>query len=185
MTNKKNDAMHKKTLIIGILSLLFFTLCALAYGFFLRDLFTRSETLIGHKSDIKNADLQDGSLALLSREIHEGESRDRELQTRALHDEEVINLLAELETIAKQESMTLETDSLTQKTEGEFTSILITLRARGTYARVSHFLRILESLPYRTHISSVDVGKGSENQNDEWEGVIAFSIRTLESNGDE
>lgn len=106
---------------------------------------------------------------------------DREtLTTRILKDQEVIDFLALVESVGKEQNVTLETESLTvQPINDAFESLVINLSVTGSYASVVHVLKLLEQVPYQSGIQKVTLARDVEREEDsanEWKGTFEIVV---------
>jgi len=97
------------------------------------------------------------------------------LDTFFISERETIDFITQVEVLADQIGVGLETTQLAvSPPKDDAPSVLqIGFTAKGTYVAVAQFLAALETLPYHRTIPMSSIKKTSEN---EWEGSIALHV---------
>jgi Tfp pilus assembly protein PilO len=118
------------------------------------------------------------SLSALT-ETLEATKEDREIiAAHVLSEDGVVELLALIETLAREARVVLSTDTLTvESINTQFEELIATISVEGQYAAVLHMLELFERLPYETRIDTVNLDQSTNN----WRGV--FQIRILKFKG--
>ena len=101
----------------------------------------------------------------------------KSLDSRVLDADGVINFLALLETLGKEQGVTLVTSSLnTEQINDTFERLIVNIRASGSYEGVIHILKLLEQVPYQSELRATNISRTSVEQRDSWEGVFELSV---------
>lgn len=113
------------------------------------------------------------SLDALTKTLEETKSEREFIRSRILTEEEVIDFLALIESLGRNQGGDLTTSSLTvSPLNTDFETLDIDIRVRGTYGAIMNILRQFENLPYQVAISAVNITK---EDNDVW--VSTFKIK--------
>jgi|GEM_PF-3225610 len=106
-------------------------------------------------------------------------TRDNEaLAAYFLSEDEVVGFLGSVEDLGRRIGVDASASSI-EVTEGEGYAELLTLsiHASGSKAAVLHMLEILETLPYASEITSVQMTKQGAGTDIEWEGAFDLSVK--------
>lgn len=93
--------------------------------------------------------------------VSETESEREKLETYILADDaDTITLLTEIDAIAKQQNVILETNQLSvDETKGAFNTLNLSYTLEGTEEALMNMLRIFETLPYHGSIIKVSIDR--------------------------
>jgi hypothetical protein len=165
---------HRTTTLLSIIGAIVLCLSLLAYGGTLYLMETYKRTLVERMQDEARAKANQEFLTELVRLVDTTQTQREELETRIINDVDVIELLALIETIGREQGIVLATESLTTEPLNEaFEHLRIQLGAKGSYEGIMYVLTMLETLPYQSAIDSVSVTSDSE---DMWTASIELIV---------
>ena len=121
---------------------------------------------------------QEASLLRLQRLAQETEA-DRELLEShfLLRESDSIAFLSEIETLAPEIGLSLETKNLQQISEKDNTSwIEVTFAVTGARIDVENFVQILEIVPYVSKITAIDM---SARSSEFWQADVTIQVQLL------
>lgn len=154
---------HTRTKIIATLGLIFFMGCIFVSTLFLH-------TVLAHKKlytekRITQIELQQSneSMKELSQKLKETEVARTHLFTHILKDEDVINFLTLIETLGREQGITLTTSSLNIKPlDDTFEYVVMHIDVVGSYDSVIRLVTLFEKLPYVTTLDTFTIKKQDE-----------------------
>lgn len=165
---------QNRTKVIIIIAASTLVLSVAIFGIFLGVVSKQKVEHVTHSQDRADAKAHQVSLQQLMQVLDETKEERESLNTRFVQDEEVINLLALIETLGKEQGVILTTDSLTVEPENEYFEVLvIKIATVGQYPQVMNLLSLIENLPYQTSIHSVDMQK---NDDKTWKGSFEINV---------
>jgi hypothetical protein len=126
--------------------------------------------------DKTRAQLQ--ALQDLERTLDESKEDRLFLQNRLLEKESIIDFIALIETLAKEQGVVLTTTLAEKPLNKSFSTITMGIRIEGTYAQVMHMLKIHEALPYQSSLGTVSVVRGGE---DTWSSTYELRVTQIKS----
>jgi len=165
---------NRSTTIITMISALFFTVGVGGYlGLFFMVSAQKDAFLEKSLAQVEN-DLRQESLTALSRTLRDTENDRKSLDTRILHDENVVEFLALIESLGKEQGVGLVTNALTVEPKNDmFETLVMQVNVEGTYGGVVHMLKLMEHLPYQSTLGKVQL----ENKNDSlWVGTFEMRV---------
>src|SRR5690606_5770932 len=78
--------------------------------------------------------------------------------SRILEEEEVINFLALVETLGKEQGVELTTSALTvQPLDNVFEYLVMNVQIKGGYESVTHLIALFENLPYQSTLGKLQI----------------------------
>lgn len=167
----------KHTKIIGIIALPTFIVSVVGYGVLSYVILEREAELNEQQQRSVNAQAHVQELVLLKRTAEESNAERAQLESYVLRDEAVIDFLSLIETIGREQGTVLTTQSLdVTAREGQFEELRIEIGISGTYENIVRALRILETLPYQTHLSSLDFSRGSAGDGTVWSAKTTLFV---------
>ncbi len=150
--------LHRNTKIIAIIGILFFVVSVSSAGMFFYSVEKQKAQFIEQKIERAQMQANEESLVSLVTRLEETQDARTTLRTRILRDEEVIDLLAEIESIGTGQSTELVTNSLTVEPRTDtFETLVIRLSVDGSYEAIMHVLKILEQLPYQSSVNKIQI----------------------------
>ncbi len=105
------------------------------------------------------------------------EARDK-LSLYFITKETVANFIAELESVASRSGVVFKLNSLNivrEKEANKPSYLKLNLRVEGDYSEVSHFLNVLENLPYQFRFNAVTLAK-LEKEKSSWYGDVDLEL---------
>lgn len=173
---------HRKTKIIAGLSL---TACivslALCIGFAYLVL-DHKHTLVEELTAVAVAQSRRASFDELVAIAKNSESERTHLKSFLLEEENIIEFLALIEAVAREQGVEVKTSNLTVVPLGAFEELTLTLSLKGSYGAILHTLRLLETIPYQSRISAVQLsqgmteGVGDAQKEEGWSALIEMHI---------
>lgn len=129
-----------------------------AYVFFFFSVEKQKEKFIAERTARAEASARKEALSALMRTLDETKEERTDLFTRVLQEEDVIDLLALIETVGKEQGVVLTTNSLTvEPINATFESLVVSIDVEGPLTGVMHVLKLLEHLPYQSSVRNVQV----------------------------
>lgn len=156
----------------GTLVCMSIVLCAATL--FLFFLGTERQTYAAHVIEQMNIVQKEKDIEALTH-IYENTKEAREIiASQILPDEKVIPFLGEIETIAREQSVSLVTQSLAEEPgTAPFELLVVTVRLTGSYASVMQTLRIFEYMPYQIRMDAFDIRRSSGSL---WEASLTLRV---------
>jgi len=156
--------LHKSTKIIAVTGILFFLICIGVFSVFLHVVTKQKTEFTEQTAENIRAEAHHESLASLMETLEKTKDERESLTSRVLREEDVIDFLALIESLGKEQGVILSTNSLTvEPIDAVFETLIVNVGVEGSYAGVMQVLKILEHLPYQTAISGFQVTHGGED----------------------
>ncbi len=172
--------MHKKTKIVAGITI---AVCVATIVFFVGALYMLSqkkEALGVLAAQIATAKARENELAALVRLVEGTETERLELQTRVLDEEGVIDFLSLIETLSKEQGVSLKTNTLTvSELSPLFESLNASVTLTGSNDAVLHVLEILEALPYQTAIVAASLTNDGVVDEGVWQANIDLAVTKM------
>ena len=152
------------------------SLCVL--GGFQYLLIQHEKELIIQEKKVLDAKEQESRLASMERLVMETEAERAELAGLILKEEDVVDFLALIETLGKEQGVVFKTESL-KPIEGKttFDELELNLSVTGKEKNVLNMLRLLESLPYKSSVERVSFSRNGGNVEDAtWLGLFTLRV---------
>lgn len=172
---------HQRTKIIACISGLFIILSATAFFGFLYLVSKQEQTLqqelrVAAETESRRKAF-DALITVTQKTAEERET----LEKLLLREENIIEFLSLIETVAREQGVEVKTNNLTVvPLSSDFDSLDIDLTLRGTRAAVMHVIRLLETIPYQSRITRVLFTSISDEgvilQSDAWQARLDMSI---------
>ncbi len=173
--------MSKKSLRIFIISVLLLAVALAAFVFSVY-VIRHSEAKLSAQLEALAKERQQQEHYFEIEKLHETSAADRTSLDRYLLTSEggSIDILTQIETLAPQAGVVLETKNLQKVNEKETKTdwIEVTFAFSGDRASVERFVSVLETLPYVSHITNLSLSARASNN---WEAVTTFRIRLYTS----
>lgn len=158
----------KQTSLFLILSLAFFVVCFCAVLFFFTKVEAHKVSFIEKTNEEIKAKATKNALEKITKTLDETKQDRESLLSRFPKDEDVVDLLASIETLGREQGVTLTTNSLTVKPiDATFETLVIATSVQGTYGNVLHMLKLLEGMPYQVGVANVQFSRSGE-KGSEW-----------------
>jgi Tfp pilus assembly protein PilO len=155
---------HKQTKMIAIISGIFLLFSVALYLWFSMLLSEQKVVFTEKRLAFAQARANETKLSELEELLARTQDERSSLISRIPSEDDVITLLALIETVGKEKGVKLTTTSLTiEPIDGTFEMLVVGVSTEGTYDMVMNVLKTLEQLPYQTTIVKVDVGRAGEN----------------------
>ena len=169
--------MRKNTKVIVILGILFFIVSIVMYVLF----FT---IVSNHKKQftalsIERATIQSHQKLLkeLTQTLEETKHEREIIKDSILKEENIIDLLTLIESLGKEQGVSVITNSLNvTPINATFETLVVTVGVEGSYGAVLHILELFEALPYQSTINKVQITHTEEGIST-WKGL--FEIRVV------
>lgn len=155
---------QRKTTFIAVVSTV---ICVLTIGLCVGFAFIVAEhkrTLVDNLTAVATAEEHRKSLDALVAITKSSFEERASLRTLLLEEEKIIEFLGLIEDLAREQGVGIETSNLTVAPLGAFEEFTLTLNLTGSYEAVLHVLKLLETVPYQSSISRLQLmqGAGSE-----------------------
>jgi hypothetical protein len=168
---------QKRTKIIAGIGAAFFIACAAAYALFFFVVSNHKEQFVAQSVERAEAKSRHETLSALMRTLDDTQEARKELFTRILKEEDVIDLLALIESIGNEQGVTLKTNSLTvEPIDATFEALVVDLNVEGTYASVIHVLKLMEHLPYQASVTKVQLLREQPENGPFWKSTYEVRV---------
>ena len=168
--------LHRSTTIIATAGTLFFLGSLIVFLFAFHTVSEEKATFTDLRIARAETKVHQESYAMLVRKLEETSAERASLFLRILREEDVIDLLATIETLGKEQHVTLKTNSLTvEPIDTSFETLVVNITVTGRYSAVLHVLKILEYLPYQASVGRVQITHIEDETGTVWEG--SFQVR--------
>ncbi|HEU4677262.1 MAG TPA: hypothetical protein VFS75_00925 [Candidatus Paceibacterota bacterium] len=131
------------------------------------------ETLAAAEAEAHNA-----ALSQLTRTLDETKEDRDSVNGRILKDEDVIGFLALIETLGKEQGVSLSTSALTvEPIDATFERLVMSVAVSGPYQGVIRTLEVLENLPYQSSVLHLQLSRGeAEDGSQVWKSTYDLTI---------
>jgi len=121
---------------------------------------------------------QEGEQADLMRMLDSITVNHDEMKTYFIHEQDVVGFLELIEALGRAHGAAVTTASIdVAKGDGHVDELQLTIKATGSKNSVQHVLELLETLPYRSIVTSAVLGKKGDGTSDnEWEGTFKVAV---------
>lgn len=167
---------HHRTKILAVMSCLFCILCIFASGLFIRHVY--AQKIVYAEKQLARLTLieQEKSLDALVGALASTEHDRTFLFERILHESQLIDFIALVETIARERGATLITNSIQVAPIDEtFETLVFAIDVTGTYTNIVSLLHTFEQLPYQVDFQKIRLIRGIYADGSEWK--ISFELR--------
>ncbi len=167
----------KKTKLYFIIASVLLVLC-IGFSFFIhRHIAHRGGELLAYIKTVAEYTDREQKYSELSRLIAATQEDREELHTYILKRSETIDFLAEVEEIAKAKQVELSTDRLEEEvTDTQFDTLVVTFALRGTDKNVRDMIRIFETVPYHSTVTSIVITEKGATQEEDIDAVIELVV---------
>ena len=167
---------HINTKIIATFGILLFMVSVGACALFFYKVSEQKTLLQSKVSERAVAKAHQESLSDLMKTLENTKTERESLISRILGENGVVDFLTLIESIEKEQNVTLKTDSLTVEPISDmFERLVVNISVTGSYASVVHVLKLLEQLPYQSAIRKTNIGREGKTE-EVWKGVFELSV---------
>lgn len=168
---------QKRTKIVASIGAAFLIASIGAYVFFFLSVSNHKKQFVAEGIARAEAKSRHESLSALMRTLEETQTDRQNLFTRILTEEDVIDLLALIESVGNEQGVELTTNSLTVAPINDtFETLVVDLDVKGSYASVVHVLKLMEQLPYQSSVTNVQVVRESEEGGPGWRSTYEVRV---------
>jgi hypothetical protein len=155
---------HHGTKIIAAIALLTFMIAAGGFFGFRYLIMVNEERLTNERIAFEESIQQKEALTTLTALLGETEADRGALADLVLTEDRIIDFLSLIEGLADQTGTEIQTSGLAEVAVDErFAALTIGISAKGSFGAVMQVLKLLENLPYHTHVTGVKlIGGGGE-----------------------
>ncbi len=172
--------MHQKTKIVAGVTVV---ICAIMIAIFAGALYILSqkkEALRESATQVATAKARASELTALVRLADDTQAERAELHTRVLAKEGVIDFLSLIETLAKEQRVTLKTNTLTvNDVSSSFELLTVNVSLSGSNDAVLHVIEILETLPYQAEVVRVSITNNGLIGEDVWQADVELVVTKM------
>lgn len=166
--------LRNSTKIIATIGIAVLLVSVAVYGIFFLMVSKHKTDHIALSTERAEARAHKESLQKLMRVLDETSTERESLKGRFIEEDGVIDLLGLVETLGREQGVSLTTDSLTvQPGNSYFETLVIKISVEGQYAQVLGMLSLLEALPYQTVIYRTQVQRVETG---DWRGVYEIGV---------
>lgn len=172
---------QQKTKIVALVSGILIVLSSAAFFGFLYLVSKHEQTLQDELRAAAEAESRSNALDALI-EVTEKTAEERKaLAEVILKEENIIEFLSLIETVAREQGVTVKTNSLTPiPLSSDFDTLEIGFELKGDYATVLHVIRLLEMVPYQSTLTRVLLANLSDAENsvdsDVWQATVSMTV---------
>lgn len=169
--------LQKNTKVIAVMSGIFFIVSVVIFVLFILVVSKQKGDLRTQSIEREEIRIHQDSLVALMRTLESTKESRISLQTRILKEDDVIDLLSLIESLGREQRVTLNTNSLTVEPLDElFETLVIQVNVEGSYASIKHVLMLLEHLPYQTSLGTTQLTRGGGEKGDVWNGMYEVRV---------
>ncbi len=168
--------LHKSTKIIAAGGVSLFIVSVTAFVLFLRAVENHKVNFIEQTTARAELEAHRATLERLMRTLEDTKEERASLFSRVLKEEEVIDFLALIESLGREQGVTLATNALTvEPIDSEFETLVVRVSVGGSYSGVMQVLKILENLPYQASVADVQLTMSEGEGGALWQS--SYSVR--------
>jgi len=165
---------RKSTKMVAFVGLVALLLSLSVYAIFFKMVSAQKAQHTAYVTSSAEAAAHKASLQKLMQELEVTKPERDSLASRFVADEAVIDLLALIESIGREQGVLLATNSLNVVPNNDyFETLVVSISVTGQYNQIVKVLSLLETLPYQTTISQTQI---SRTETGEWAGTFTISI---------
>lgn len=174
--------LHKTTKIIVIAGSLYLILSIAVYVVFFQMVTKQKMKFTEQTIERVQAEYYHKSLSALMETLEKTKGDRENLISRVLKEEDVINFLALVESLGKEQGVSLSTNSLTvEPIDAVFETLIVNVSVEGQYAGVLHVLKILEHLPYQVSVTKFQITRSSA-EGSVWKSTYDVRVTKFKKN---
>ncbi len=169
--------LHRNTKIITSISIGLFLMSIIVGGFFL-SLLSKQKVYFENLIDKQKEEQEHRrSLLVLSESIAKNAEDRMSLQSRVIPEEGVIGFLSFIESLGKEQSVVLTTQSISvEPISAMFESLVIHISLQGPYESIIRTVKLLERIPYQATIYNLQIHKESKGGDTLWGGSLELKV---------
>jgi uncharacterized protein YjgD (DUF1641 family) len=169
--------LHKSTKIIASIGTLFFLVSVTIGTIFFYIVEKQKAQFIERKIERAQMQANEESLASLFTRLENTADARASLMTRIVREEDVINLLALIESIGKEQNTKLTTNTLVvEPINNTFEMLVARISVEGSYDSVMQVLKVLEHLPYQSSVNNVQLVRNEGESISSWTGIYEVRV---------
>lgn len=171
--------LRKSTKLIAIGGVILLLVSAATFVLFFRAVGIHKDHFTAQTQERAQLEAHKNAILTLMRTLDETKKERQSLLSRILKEEDVIDFLALVESLGREQGVTLDTSALTvESVDTRFESLVVKVTVKGSYESVIHVLKMSENLPYHTVTEQVRVGRIEDESGGElWES--SYDIRVI------
>lgn len=147
---------YKSTHIIALIGGLFFVGALAVFVIFFRYVEQQKVSFQEIRTTLDKVEKNRDALSALVQTLENTKDARASLSNRVLTDESVVDFLTLIETLGREQGVSLTTDAITVlPINSAFETIVMNVSAVGTYTRLIDTLTLFENLPYQVSIANV------------------------------
>lgn len=172
---------HTKTIGIIAVILVVAAICAFIGTGYL--LYAKDNELKTRLQEAANVEVQIQELSTLTKVAEESASERGVLESFVLTDEDIIDFLALIETIGREQGIELTTQSLDViEIDATYEELRIAIDLIGPRNSVIHTIRIFENLPYQSYLTNITLAQTGTGREEEWNSTFnVYVTKEIES----
>lgn len=168
---------QRSTHIIALVGGIFFLFSVVAYGLFLREIKHHKSHLHDTQVTYLNFEKHKDAYTALIHKLDETSDDRSSLRSRILTEENVIDFLALIEAVGREQGVLLETTAVAvQPIDVTFETLVVSVKVKGQYSALVQTLTLFEQLPYQLTLSGVQFVRTSEGNIDQWESTYNIQV---------
>lgn len=165
---------HARTKVVALIALATFLFSCVGYGVAFYVVQKHKVRLHDEEQRAAEADVQKRALIALEETVRTSADDRAQLAKYILPNENVIEFVSLLEKIAKEQGVAFETKGLeTYPVDDWFEELEVTASIKGSFDAVIRMLRILETIPTQSSLTSVSLTRGGDSI---WEASVQLRV---------
>jgi len=174
--------LQKTTKIIAIIGAIFCIVSMVVFIIFFYVVEKQKVQFVEQEIERAQVQANKESLSSLVTILENTQEARASLRTRIIEEDNVIDLLAQIESIGKEQNVELVTNSLTvTPLDDVFETLVIQISVEGPYESIIQVLKLLEYLPYQSSITSAQIVRILNTQN-KWDGTYVVHVTKFKKN---
>lgn len=169
---------RKNTKVVLVLGALFFIVSIVMYVLFFTIVSNHKKQFT--ELSIERATIQSHQTLLkeLTQTLEETKYEREVIKNSILKEENIIDLLTLIESLGKEQGVSVVTNSLNvTPINATFETLVVTVGVEGSYESVLHILELFETLPYQSTVNKVQITHTEGEGLTTWKG--SFEIRVI------
>lgn len=159
-----------KTKAVYILFILFVIL-AVAWAYTLYAIFVKAQEIDSLGFEVGHTEKRKESINDLMKQLSATENQRQFLADHFIGSDDLLNLIEQIESLAKNSDVFLETREIKGETE-----LALVFRLDASLGAITEFLTALDNLPFVIRFDELDLGTAGLDQDSNWQGNLQITV---------
>ncbi len=167
---------HTNTKIIAGVSTAFLCVCMMVSFFFIQKVESQKDLHRVKAQERMHMLERERSLEALTQMLAETEGERETLTSRILQEEDVIDFLALVNSLGKEQGVALVTNALKVDAidkDQTFEMLVVSIGLKGSYESVAHVVSLFEHIPYQSSLTKLRM---TQDEDGEWSASFDLSV---------